>query len=76
MLYNSAINLRCFRKLYEDIKIEHGEFYPIPPIPVVGDSVEYQQGGGTVTGKVISRHFAYLSNQCCINHYCCYRFFR
>ena len=46
-----------------DLKFEHGEFYPIP---VVGDSVEYQQDGNTITGKVVSRHFAYLSNWCCI----------
>jgi hypothetical protein len=47
----------------DELKFEGGEFYPIPN---VGDSVEYQYGDKTVERKVVSRHFGYLNNWCCV----------
>jgi len=47
----------------EELKFEHGEFFPIPN---VGDSVEYTSGGETVARKVVSRHFGYLSDWCAV----------
>jgi hypothetical protein len=48
----------------EEILFEHGEAIPIPNI---GDSVTYLEGGNTVAYKVLSRHFSYLNNWCVVN---------
>lgn len=48
----------------EEIIFEKGENVPIP---AVGDSVIYTYGGKQTAGKVVSRHFTYLSGYCCVN---------
>jgi hypothetical protein len=48
----------------EPIELEEGEFVPIPN---VGDSVGYLYGGKKQDFKVISRHFTYKRNSCCIH---------
>lgn len=47
----------------EEIKFDGGQFIPIPSI---GDSVAYNSGGQHTAFKVISRHFAYLSDWCAV----------
>jgi hypothetical protein len=47
----------------EEIKFDTGQFLPLPN---VGDSVAYNYGGQHRAFKVISRHFAYLSNWCIV----------
>ena len=48
----------------EPIELEEGEFVPIPD---VGDSVGYLLGGKKRDFKVVSRHFTYKRNSCCIH---------
>ena len=48
----------------EPIALEEGEFFPIPN---VGDSVGYLCGGKKQDFKVVSRHFTYKRNSCCIH---------
>ena len=48
----------------EPIELEEGEFVPIPN---VGDSVGYLYGGKKRDFKVVSRHFTYKRNSCCIH---------
>ena len=48
----------------EPIELEEGEFVPIPN---VGDSVGYLYGGKKQDFKVVSRHFTYKRNSCCIH---------
>ena len=48
----------------EPIEIEDGKFFPIPD---VGDSVGYLFGGKKQDFKVVSRHFTYKRNSCCIH---------
>jgi hypothetical protein len=48
----------------EPIELEEGEFAPIPN---VGDSVGYLYGGKKQDFKVVSRHFTYKRDSCCIH---------
>lgn len=48
----------------EELLFEQGEFIPIPD---VGDSVSYLYGGKMTAFKVVSRHFSYIGDLCCVN---------
>jgi hypothetical protein len=48
----------------EPIELREGEFVPIPN---VGDSVGFLYGGKKRDFKVVSRHFTYKKNSCCIH---------
>ena len=45
----------------EPIEFRAGEAIPIPN---VGDSVSYREGGQSVARKVLTRHFSYFGNWC------------
>jgi len=48
----------------DPIRFESGEFCPLP---AVGDTVTYAYGGQSVARKVLTRHFAFLNDWCCVN---------
>lgn len=48
----------------EEYVFDDGEAFPIPN---VGDSVSYLEGGNTVARKVLTRHFSYLGQWCVVN---------
>jgi hypothetical protein len=48
----------------EELIFEKDEYVPIPN---VGDTVHYLEGGKTVARKVLTRHFSYLRDLCMVN---------
>jgi hypothetical protein len=71
MKYSIEFQYKAARKLRpsdqtqdEPIEFHAGETIPIPN---VGDSVSYREGGQTVARKVLTRHFSYFGSWCKVN---------